>query len=40
MRRVGVLWSGDHLFDGVRETLELLRRKGEKHDIFPYVVLI
>lgn len=25
---VGVLWSGDHLFEGVVETLELLRSKG------------
>ena len=27
-RRIGVLWSGEHLFDGTVETLELLRRKG------------
>lgn len=26
----GVLWSGDHVFDGVVETLELLRAKGKK----------
>jgi 4-nitrophenyl phosphatase len=26
----GVLWSGDHLFDGVVETLELLRAAGKK----------
>lgn len=24
----GVLWSGDHLFDGIAETIELLRSKG------------
>ncbi|KAK1751739.1 4-nitrophenylphosphatase [Echria macrotheca] len=26
----GVLWSGDHLFEGVVETLEFLRSKGKK----------
>ncbi|KAI1358299.1 4-nitrophenylphosphatase-like protein [Xylaria arbuscula] len=26
----GVLWSGDHLFEGVPETLELLRSKGKR----------
>ncbi|KAK3692536.1 4-nitrophenylphosphatase [Podospora appendiculata] len=26
----GVLWSGDHLFEGIVETLELLRSKGKK----------
>ncbi|KAF7879422.1 hypothetical protein EAF04_000618 [Stromatinia cepivora] len=26
----GVLWSGDHLFEGTVETLELLRSKGKK----------
>ncbi len=25
----GVLWSGDHVFEGVPETLLLLRSKGE-----------
>jgi hypothetical protein len=25
---LGVLWSGDHLFDGIVETLEMLRSKG------------
>lgn len=28
-RRIGVLWSGDHLFEGTRETIEMLRSKGE-----------
>ena len=27
-RRIGVLWSGDHLFEGTVETLEMLRSKG------------
>ena len=27
-RRIGVLWSGDHLFEGTVETLEKLRRAG------------
>lgn len=27
-RRIGVLWSGEHLFEGTVETLELLRSKG------------
>jgi len=27
-RRIGVLWSGDHLFEKVPETLEMLRSKG------------
>ncbi|KAK3944631.1 HAD-like domain-containing protein [Diplogelasinospora grovesii] len=26
----GVLWSGDHVFDGVAETLEMLRSRGKK----------
>nr|XP_036586542.1 4-nitrophenylphosphatase [Colletotrichum truncatum]KAF6797099.1 4-nitrophenylphosphatase [Colletotrichum truncatum] len=26
----GVLWSGDHLFDGIRETLAFLRSKGKR----------
>ncbi|RAH60723.1 2-phosphoglycolate phosphatase [Aspergillus piperis CBS 112811] len=26
----GVLWSGDHLFPGTNETLEMLRRKGKQ----------
>ncbi|KAH8894781.1 4-nitrophenylphosphatase [Thozetella sp. PMI_491] len=26
----GVLWSGDHLFEGIPETLELLRSKGKR----------
>ncbi|KAI6091893.1 4-nitrophenylphosphatase [Hypoxylon rubiginosum] len=26
----GVLWSGDHLFEGIVETLELLRSKGKR----------
>ncbi|KAI0128937.1 4-nitrophenylphosphatase [Xylariales sp. AK1849] len=26
----GVLWSGDHLFEGIVETLELLRSRGKK----------
>lgn len=26
--RIGVLWSGDHLFEGIAETIELLRSKG------------
>ncbi|KAL9601128.1 MAG: hypothetical protein Q9219_002727 [cf. Caloplaca sp. 3 TL-2023] len=26
----GVLWSGDHLFEGTVETLEMLRRKGKQ----------
>jgi 4-nitrophenyl phosphatase len=25
----GVLWSGDHVFEGTAETLELLRSKGK-----------
>ncbi|KAL8722400.1 MAG: hypothetical protein Q9225_001131 [Loekoesia sp. 1 TL-2023] len=29
-RRIGVLWSGDHLFDGTVETLEMLRSKGKQ----------
>ncbi|KAL8953275.1 MAG: hypothetical protein Q9222_000841, partial [Ikaeria aurantiellina] len=28
MRRTGVLWSGEHIFEGTVETLELLRSKG------------
>lgn len=28
MRSIGVLWSGDHLFEGTVETLEMLRSKG------------
>lgn len=28
-RRIGVLWSGDHIFDKVPETLEFLRSKGK-----------
>ena len=27
-RRIGVLWSGDHLFEGTKETIEMLRSKG------------
>ncbi|KAL8929643.1 MAG: hypothetical protein Q9172_000439, partial [Xanthocarpia lactea] len=30
MRRIGVLWSGDHLFEGTVETLEMLRSKGKQ----------
>lgn len=29
-RRIGVLWSGDHLLEGTRETLEMLRSKGKQ----------
>ena len=29
VRRIGVLWSGDHLFEGTVETLEILRNKGQ-----------
>ena len=29
MRRIGVLWSGSHLFEGTAETLKMLRNKGE-----------
>lgn len=29
-RIIGVLWSGDHLFEGTVETLELLRSKGKE----------
>ena len=29
VRRTGVLWSGDHLFEGTVETLEILRNRGE-----------
>ncbi|KAL6715687.1 p-nitrophenyl phosphatase [Lecanora helva] len=28
LRRIGVLWSGEHIFEGTAETLELLRSKG------------
>ena len=28
---IGVLWSGDHLFPGTVETLELLRSKGMEY---------
>lgn len=28
MRRIGVLWSGDHLFPKVAETIDMLRSKG------------
>ena len=28
MRRIGVLWSGEHRFEGTVETLEMLRSKG------------
>jgi hypothetical protein len=24
---IGVLWSGDHLFEGTKETIEMLRSK-------------
>ncbi|KAF1353378.1 HAD-like domain-containing protein [Delphinella strobiligena] len=30
VRRIGVLWSGDHLLEGTRETLEMLRSKGKQ----------
>lgn len=26
--RIGVLWSGDHVFDKVPETLQMLKSKG------------
>ncbi|KAG9742698.1 hypothetical protein KCU73_g8600, partial [Aureobasidium melanogenum] len=26
----GVLWSGDHLFEGTKETIEMLRSKGKQ----------
>jgi len=26
----GVIWSGDHVFEGVSETLELLRSRGKQ----------
>ncbi|KAL8700892.1 MAG: hypothetical protein Q9224_000752 [Gallowayella concinna] len=29
-RRIGVLWSGDHLFEGTVETLDMLRSKGKQ----------
>lgn len=29
-RRIGVLWSGDHLFEGTKETIEMLRSKGKQ----------
>lgn len=29
VRRIGVLWSGDHLFEGTVEVLEILRNKGK-----------
>ncbi|KAL9605474.1 MAG: hypothetical protein Q9179_001348, partial [Wetmoreana sp. 5 TL-2023] len=29
-RRIGVLWSGDHVFEGTVGTLELLRSKGKQ----------
>ena len=28
VRSIGVLWSGEHVFEGAVETLELLRSKG------------
>jgi len=27
-KNIGVLWSGDHLFEGTVETIELLKSKG------------
>lgn len=27
-RRIGVLWSGDHLFPHVPETIDMLRKRG------------
>ena len=27
-RNVGVLWSGDHLFEGTVETIEMLKKEG------------
>lgn len=29
MREIGVLWSGDHVFPGTAETLDMLRSKGK-----------
>ena len=28
MRRIGVLWSGDHMFPRIPETIQMLRKKG------------
>lgn len=30
VRSTGVLWSGDHLFEGTAETLDMLRSKGKQ----------
>jgi hypothetical protein len=34
--RLGVLWSGDHLFPGTVETLELLRSQGSFGPDLPF----
>lgn len=31
--KTGVLWSGDHVYDGIPETIELLRSKGQAESI-------
>ena len=38
-RRKGVLWSGDHVFEGTAETLELLRSRGTSNlnNIYIYI---
>lgn len=30
---LGVLWEGDRMFDGVRESMKLLREKGDNKGI-------
>jgi len=35
-RSIGVLWSGDHLFEGTVETLEMLRSKGQPSSSCPH----
>ena len=36
-RRIGVLWSGDHMFPRIPETIKMLRQKGrsDRH-VLPY----
>ena len=40
-RGIGVLWSGEHLFEGTVETLEMLRSKGKACWLFSlYLTLL
>ena len=37
-RNAGVLWSGDHLFEGTVETIEMLKKQGMLSDALHYIL--